>query len=153
MRSVTLRALAIAVVLAAAAAPSLAADVTVGQFVQELARAKQLNATDAEIAAESLRSVGVRLPQDLRLSERLTEGDVVRISRAAGLSVSTTNPAAPFDEEQVDRFLVVFGVELGTTPPDDPVVEPHDPDFDPWLKGKGNHYGHHKYSRSPTEPE
>jgi len=153
MRSVTFGALAAVVLLAAAVAPSLAADVTVGQFVQELARAKKLNATDGQIAAESLRTVGVHLPADLRLSNRLTEADVVRISRAAGLLVSTANPEAPFDDEQVDRFFVVFGSELAAPPGDDPIVEPLDPAFDPWTKGKGNHYGHHKYSRSPTEPE
>jgi len=153
MRSVALRALAVAVLLAATAAPALAADITVGQFVQELARAKKLNATDPVIAAESLRTVGVRLPADLGFSRRLTEADVVRIARSAGLLVSTTNPEAPFDQEQMDRFFVVFGSELNTTAEAEPPVEPHEPAFDPWTKGKGNHYGHHKYSRSPTEPE
>ena len=126
MRSVTRSVLAIAVLLAATAAPALAADVTIGQFVQELAQAKKLNATDARIAADSLRTVGVRLPADLRLAERLTESDVVRISRAAGLLVSTANPEAPFDDEQMDQFFVVFGAELEVTPPGDP-IEPHEP--------------------------
>jgi hypothetical protein len=139
--------------LAATAAPALAADVTIGQFLQELAQAKKLNATDTQIAAESLRTVGVRLPAELRLSDRLTEADVVRISRAAGLLVSTANPEAPFDEEQMDRFFVVFGSELEGNPGDNPIVEPHDPTFDPWTKGKGNHYGHYKGGRSPSEPE
>jgi len=153
MKSLTRSVLAIAVLLAAVAAPTLAADVTVGQFVQELARAKKLNATDAQVAADSLRTVGVRLPADLRLSERLTEADVVRISRAAGLLVSTTNPASPFDEEQMDQFFVIFGAELETTPSGDPIVEPHVPDFDPFTKGKGNHWGHYKGGRTPSEPE
>jgi hypothetical protein len=146
--------LAIAALLAVSAAPALAADVTVGQFVQELARAKKLNATDARVAVDSLRTVGVRLPSDLKLSDRLTEAEVVRISRSVGLLVSTANPEAPFDDEQMDRFFDVFGVELAVKDNDDPIGgETLDPTFDPWTKGKGNHYGHHKYSRSPTEPE
>jgi len=153
MRSVTRSVLAVAVLLAAIGAPALAAEVSVGQFVQELARAKKLNATDARIAADSLAAVGVRLPAELKLSERLTEADVVQISRAAGLLVSTTNPAAPFDEDQMDQFFVVFGAELESTPPGDPIVEPHTPDFDPFSKGKGNHWGHYKGGRSPSEPE
>jgi hypothetical protein len=145
--------LAAAVLLAAIAAPALAADVTIGKFVQELAQVKKLNATDARIAADSLATVGVRLPTDLRFSERLTEADVVRISRAAGLSVSTTNPEAPFDEDQMDQFFIIFGSELEVTQPGDPIVEPNAPDFDPWTKGKGNHYGHYKGGRTPSEPE
>jgi len=139
--------------LVVAAASAYASDVTVGQFVQELARAKKLNATDPVVAADSLRTAGVRLPDDVNLSRRLTEADVVRISRSVGLLVSTTNPESPFDQDQMDRFFVVFGSELVTTPPTDPPVETQEPAFDPWTKGKGNHYGHHKYSRSPTEPE
>ena len=131
MRSVTRSVLAVAVLLATIAAPALAADVTIGQFVQELARAKQLNATDARIAVDSLGTVGVRLPADLKLSDRLTEADVVRISRSAGLLVSTADPEAPFDEDQMDQFFVVFGAELETTPPGDPIVEPHVPILSP----------------------
>ena len=152
MRSVTRSVLAIAVLLTVAVAPALAADVTIGQFVQELARAKKLNATDARTAVDSLRTVGVRLPADMRLSARLTEADVVQISRAAGLLVSTANPEEPFDQDQMDQFFVVFGAELEVTPPGDP-VRPHDPDFDPFTKGKGNHYGHYKGGRTPSEPE
>ena len=153
MRSVTRSVLAVAVLLAAVAAPALAADVTIGQFVQELAQVKKLNATDARIALDSLAAVGVRLPADLKLADRLTEAEVVRISRAVGLWVSTTNPEAPFDEEQMDQFFVVFGSDLEATPPGDPIVEPHVPDFDPFTKGKGNHWGHYKGGRTPSEPE
>ena len=52
--------------VAAIALPAMAAKpVSVGRFVQELAKAKNLNATDPEIAVESLTAVGVRLPADL----------------------------------------------------------------------------------------
>ena len=150
MRSVKLSVLAVAVILAVTAIPALAAnDSTVGRFVQEMARAKNLNATDATIAADSLRAVGVRLPADLRLNKRLTERDVVEISRGAGLPVSTTNPDAVFDGDQVDRFFLVFGKELGVTEPD----RPHTPWFDPFTKGKGKHKGWGKGHRTPSEPE
>ena len=51
-----LGAVAIAIALLAAV-PTMAADITVGQFVQQLARAKNLNATDAQAAADATRSV------------------------------------------------------------------------------------------------
>ena len=153
MRSVKLSVLAVAVVLAMTAIPALAAnDSTVGQFVQEMARAKNLNATDATIAADSLRAVGVRLPADLRLNKRLTERDVVEISRSAGLSVSTTNPDAAFGAEQVNRFFLAFGSEFGVSEPNEP-VRPNTPSFDPFTKGKGKHKGWGKGHRTPSEPE
>jgi hypothetical protein len=154
MRSVKLSVLAVAVLVAAIATPAIAAgEATVGQFVQEMARAKNLNATDARIAVDSLRAVGVRLPDDLKLSDRLTEGTVVRIARAAGLPVNTSNPDAVFDLDQVDRFFDVFDAELGAGPVDDETVTPHTPWFDPFTKGKGKHKGWGKGHRTPSEPE
>ena len=153
MRSVKTSVLAVAVILAVTAIPALAAsESTVGLFVQKMARSKNLNATDATIAADSLRAVGVQLPPNLRLNKRLTERDVVEISRAAGLSVSTTDPEAPFDEDQVDRFFLAFGSELGVARPGQP-DHPNDPSFDPFTKGKGKHKGWGKGHRTPTEPE
>ena len=154
MRSVKLSVLAVAVLLIVSAIPALAAnEATVGQFVKEMAKVKNLNATDARIAVDSLRAVGVRLPDNLRLEATLTERDVVDISRAAGLPVNTTNPEAVFDEEQVVRFFAAFGEEFGANPPDEGVVTPHTPWFDPFTKGKGKHKGWGKGHRTPSEPE
>lgn len=152
-------AMAVALILmAAVAAPALASEATVGRFVQELAKVKNLNATDPAIAADSLRAVGVRLPSGLLFTKRLTERDVAEISRSAGLVVTTSNPDAYFGEEKVDRFFQAFSVELslggssGALPPGE-TLETSGPGFDPFTKGKSNGNGKGKGGRTPTEPE
>ena len=148
--------------VAAVVAPTLASsEVTVGRFVQELARHKNLNATDVQIAVDSLRSVGIRLPEGMRLNARLTEGDVVSISRAAGLRVTTSNPNAPFNGEQVQSFMFALSNELADDGATVDTVRPYGegngagwgPQFDPFSKGKGKHKGHAKGWQSTTEPE
>ncbi len=156
-------AMAVAVLMVAATvAPALAtSEVTVGRFVQELARHKNLNATDVQIAVDSLRSVGIRLPEGLRLDARLTEGDVVSISRAAGLRVTTSNPNAPFNDEQVQNFMLALSEEIADDGASVDTVRPYGegngngwgPQFDPFSKGKGKHKGHAKGWQSVTEPE
>ena len=150
-----LSALAIALMLVVAIPALAASDFTVGQFLQELAEAKKVNATDAWIAVDSLRAVGIRIPSGLDANATLTEGTVVQIARAAGLRVSTNNPGASFDEGQVDSFFTAFAVELEGNDiegPDPSSTYVRDPDkFDPFTKGKGNHYA--KGHRSPSEPE
>ena len=151
-----------ALVLAAllVAAPVFAAEMTVGGFVVQLAKAKNLNATDARIASDALAGIGIVLPGDLKLSARLTEGDVTRISRVAGINVTTANPTAPFTTEQVERFFDTFSLELepglgggggGAT------TRSHDQGnqtFDPYAKGKGGAKGKKKgHDFSPEEPE
>lgn len=165
-----LGAMAIAVGMALAiAVPVFAADeATVGYFVVELAKAKRLNAANSEIAVDSLAAVGIRLPSDLNLRSSLTEGDVARLSRLAGVAVSTSRPDTPFNRVQVERFFTSFGGELAnesgaTTRACDPAVEncdnpgTGDPDpgaaFDPFSKGKGKKKGKAKGARTPTEPE
>jgi hypothetical protein len=132
-------------------APVEAAELTVGQFVQELARLKNLNAVDQRAAADELAQAGYRLPADLDFSKRLTEGDVARISVAGGLPVSTSDPEMPFTSEQVHRFLLAFSTELtGEDESEDPPeTREKDPGFDPFGKGKGKGKGSH----SPCEPE
>jgi len=180
MRNVNrLAAMAVALILmAAVAAPAIAGEATVGRFVQELAKVKNLNATEPAIAADSLRAVGIRLPGKLEFDRRLTEADVATISRAAGLLVTTSNPNAYFDDQKVDRFFKSFSVELslggqegdgaGTYGDDD--CAPGDdctnpgagdpghggevpPGFDPFTKGRGKARGKSKQSRTPTDPE
>ena len=158
---------AAALLVVALAAPAVAAEeVTVGQFVQRMASAKNLNSTDALIAADSLRAVGIRLPADLKMGARLTEADVVRISRVAGLRVTSSNPEKVFSSEQVDSFFFAFSSEIGLS--SDPrerigtdTVRPYGegygngwgPPFDPFTKGKGQAKGKAKGWRSPWEPE
>jgi hypothetical protein len=156
-----------ALLVAAVGVPAFAADeVTVGQFVQRLAVTKNLNATDARIASDSLRAVGVRLPADLDMNARLTESDVVAISRSAGLRVTSSNPEQAFTPEQVDAFFFALADEISVTgDPDDEIrtntVRPYGegngngwgPPFDPFTKGKGQAKGKAKGWRSPYEPE
>lgn len=144
--------------LAVAALPILAASpLTVGQFVQRLAESKNLNATDAALALDSLRGAGVRLPVDMNLSKRLTESDVADIARAVGIRVTTSQPDAVFSDDQVDRFFLSFAQELGgvVANPDDPDQgtrgDDGGPTFDPFSKGKGKGKG--KGDMTPTEPE
>lgn len=145
--------------LLALALPAVAAaDTTVGVFVQRLAQSKKLDATDARIAADTLRQAGVHLPVDLELSARLTEGDVARISRALGLAVSTNRPDAGFSGEQVDRFFESFRVELtlaagGEAANGSPGRMAGTP-FNPYTKGKGGSKGKKRgHPITPTEPE
>lgn len=141
------------------ALPVLASDeMTVGNFVQRLARSKNLKAADARIAVDSLHEAGIRLPSDLALSTRLTEGDVARIARALGLAVSTNRPDAGFSSEQVDLFFASFRVELtlavdggaGHSARGSRDGSP----FNPYMKGKGGSKGKKKgHDFRPSEPE
>lgn len=164
MRNVKrLGAVAIAVVLAIAlAAPAGAAELTVGQFIQQIARAKNLNATDAKIAADSLAAAGFSLPSSLDYGAVLSEGDVAAIARSVGLNVRTTNPGATFDSQKAQRFLTSFDGELTGSPgvrqrnfrkgepeggDEMPDGETEAPDGTGKGKGKG------KNGRTPSEPD
>jgi len=153
------RVVVIVAVLALALPTFAASDITVGSFVQKLAQSKNLNATDARIAADSLRAVGVRVPSDLRLTAPLTEGDVARIARAAGLNVSTNRPEADFTGDQVNQFISTFGTELALVGGGDSVsTQNHEdgngPAFNPYSKGKGGSKGKKKgHDFTPTDPE
>jgi len=151
-------AVAVALVVAVAA-PAIAANITVGEFVQRVAIVKNLDAIDARVATDSLRTAGVRLPADLDLNAQLTESHVVAISRALGLRLTSSNPDRIFESDQVDSYFVAFGSELV-----DPATasecsgedcDGDGPAFDPWTKGKGHgwHKGWGKGHQSPTEPE
>lgn len=154
-----LGALALAVAMAAAiAVPVMAAETTVGRFVQELAKAKNLNAADPRIAGDSLAAVGIRLPAGVKFSDALTENVVAEISRSAGLRVTTTRPDATFSQDQVDQFFMTFGSELGSSsrPGDDSsdlTRDRKDGKFNPYTKGKGGSKGKKKGNHSPIEPE
>ena len=154
---------AVAALCVALTAPVVAAsDITVGNFVQRLAQSKGLAATDARIASDALRGVGVRIPGDLVYANALTEGDVARISRAAGINVRTSNPENLFNTEQVNLFFVSFGDDLGNavgTMSDDnpgqgsgPGNGNGGPPFDPFTKGKHGK-GKGKGVFTPTDPE
>lgn len=152
-------ALALAAIVAM---PTMAADITVGGFLQEVAKVKNLNAIDARVAADSLAAAGVQLPESLKLSDRLTEGAVVQIARASGLNLSTSRPDSAFTDAQVEQFMAAFDGELrdsdfvairrDCTDPSQG-CNGNDIGFDPFSKGKGKHKGHGKGHRSPTDPD
>ena len=149
-------ALTLALLFVVAATPTFAADATVGNFVVKLAKARNLAATDARLAADSLRGVGIRVPAGTDFNATLTEGDVARLSRLFGLTVTTTTPSNTFSTEQVDRFFVTFGSDLGgsayATNSDD--GDDDGPAFNPYSKGKGGSKGKKKgHDFTPTEPE
>jgi hypothetical protein len=143
-------------------APAFAANITVGEFVQKVAIVKNLDATDARVASDSLLAAGVRLPADLDLNAQLTESHVVAISRAVGLRLTSSNPDKVFESDQVDSYFVAFASEIGDPmavasgdDDDDDSGWPSEngPPFDPWTKGKGWHKGWGKGHQSPCEPE
>ena len=150
-------AMAVAMTVAIAVPAHAASDNTVGRFVQEFAKAKNLNSTDPRIAADSLAAVGVRLPADLDFSSRLTEGVVAKISRSAGLNVTTSRPETAFSSDQVDRFFQSFGREIGNSSAAiDATRVPgsgNGPPFDPFSKGNGKSKGKGLGHRTPTDPE
>jgi hypothetical protein len=154
-------------ILVVASVSALAAEpYTTGEFVKRFAEARNLDATDPGIAATSLRNVGVDLPQDINLDARLTESDVVKISRAAGLRVTSSNPNRLFTREQAESYFFAFSDELlaadgAFDDVDQRTVRPYGegngngwgPPFDPFTKGKGKAKGHGKGWNSPTDPE
>jgi hypothetical protein len=153
-------------IMVVAAVPAVAKDATLGSFIIQLARTKQVPATDLQVAIDSLARVGVRVPAGMNFDKRLTESDVSRISRVAGLNVTTTAPDRSFDQTQVDRFFTTFAGELtaidplegemknGETPDGQSGGAPgNGPPFDPYSKGKGGSKGKKKGHRSPTDPE
>ena len=143
-------AVALAVVLAG---PATASDITVGQFIQKIARAKNLNANDARIAIDSLAAVGIAVPSNLRLDAPLTEGDVSAIARSAGLNVRTASPDAAFGSAKADRFVSSFGGDLRTAQGDTRerrYRKGHGEGEDENGQGKGKGKG--KNGRTPTDP-
>jgi len=154
---------AAAIVCFALVTPAFAAsDLTVGDFVKRLAHAKGVAGSDARVASDALRGVGVRLPGDINYADRLTEGDVAVISRAAGLNVNTSNPDNAFSSQQTELFFINFKDTLGgenevrsdTNPGggSGPGNGNGGPPFDPFTKGKHGK-GKGKGVSTPTDPE
>src|SRR5262245_29869265 len=95
----------------ALAAPAFAGNPTVGSFYAEIARVRHMTAVDAASAEAGLRAAGFKLPV-LPLDKGLTEGDVVGISGAMGLRVTTQHPTQAIGESQLTVFSTVFGAQL-----------------------------------------
>ena len=112
--------------------------VTIGQFVQHFAEAKSLDAADARTAAESLEGQGITLPGDLDYDALLTEGAVTRIASAAGVRLTTSTPASPFDAWQLLPFFDIFANDLAAGNGSDGTTSGRThagPPFNPFAKG------------------
>jgi hypothetical protein len=149
-------------------APALADGTTkVGDFLIRLAEFKNLHPADSRMAAGALTRVGIDVPGDLDHDAVLTEGEVTRLSRLAGVNVTTRTPGRIFNADQVERFFASFADELAASDaatrecthpsgdcsnPGNPYPDPQAP-FDPFSKGKGKNKGKGKGGMTPTEPE
>jgi len=151
------RRLGVAAALIAAAGllvPAMAADYRTGDFVKRIAAEKGLEATTPDVAVSSLMSAGYKLPA-LDLDSLLTEGDVVGISNAFGINVTTTQPDATFSETQADGYFAAFSTELGRADQRNTgdalgtdVIGNNGNGANPLEKGKGKKKG----LRSPDDP-
>lgn len=135
--------------VALVAAPAFASQVTVGQFLVEIAKAKRVAVSDGASAEQSLRAMGIALPS-VDLKKGLTESDVTAIASSMGVRVTTTRPDAPFNENQVSSFIQSFGSELAPGTPGAPVM-PNSQGGDPGNSGngKGKKKGHNKSASEP----
>ncbi|HEX4826304.1 MAG TPA: hypothetical protein VFV19_18535 [Candidatus Polarisedimenticolaceae bacterium] len=110
IRNNRLRAFALLAV-ATLLAPVFASDLTVGHFYSEIAKIRHMPAVDASSVEAGLRAAGFKLPA-LALNKALTEGDVIGISNAMGIHVTTQRPSQPFGEQELTVFSAVFGQQL-----------------------------------------
>ncbi len=141
MKRVIRIALMALVALAVMVPAHAAGKVTVGDFLTQIAHVQNLQATDGASAASSLRSAGINLPA-LDLNAPLTEGTVAQVAGSLGLTVTTSNPQAPFSQTQVDAFVSSFGTQLKVVAP-----TPTTNAVDPSTKGKKK--GHTKSRSQP----
>lgn len=130
----------------ALAAPAAAADLTVGHFFVEVAKAKDLSFTDAASARDAIVADGTRVPS-IDINKTLTQGDVVRLSSALGLNLRSSTPDALFTDGDMTAFVSAFAPEIGGD--EDYATEGDKPKVDPREKGKGKKKG---LFRSPSEP-
>ncbi|ANM28497.1 hypothetical protein ABI59_00925 [Acidobacteria bacterium Mor1] len=99
------------VCLAALTSTSAGQPETVGDFLLRIAHVKHLSADNAAMAEQALRDSGHAIPQ-LALDQVLLEKDVVAISKALGLNLSTRTPQDRFTRAEIERFVTVFGDHL-----------------------------------------
>jgi hypothetical protein len=135
--------LAVAALVAGTSAIAAPHDVTTGQFLVEIAKAQKLDAADPASASNSLRAAGFRVP-DVQLEKPLTEGTVSSIATALGLRITTHNPDATFNNDQMDAFLKSFSRDLGIRTGETSLTG-----ADPLTKGKGKKKG---LTKSRSEP-
>jgi hypothetical protein len=89
--------------LVAVASTSPAGAVTIGDFLGSTARAIGV----APASAEGMRAAGYQVPVT-NLDRRLTEGDVVAIGQALGVSLKTLDPESIVTPRRAERLVSFF---------------------------------------------
>src|SRR5262245_38452682 len=129
---------------------------TMGDFLSAYAKALNIelpaNATGETVVA-ALRASGVKLDATVDSAKSLTQGDVVRIGKANGLRVSSSNPENAFTSVEMGQFFASYGAVLAGTnntrvaasdnPPGDPASHAN--------TAKGQKKG--RPFQCPSEPE
>jgi hypothetical protein len=135
-----------------AALPAAAATPTVSDLVVTIANANGLQPADGAEAVSQLRGLGANLPV-LDLSAPLTERNVVLVSSAFGVRVTTQRPADRFSSGEMRQLVSAFGDQFNLGPDggsDDNATQGGGNGADPRTKGKGKKKG---LFRSPSEPQ
>jgi len=87
--------------------------VTVGDFAVKVAKALGKPATDQRAAVETLKSLGVKVGNDLDAA--LTEGVAARILGDLGLRTTASRPDSPVSAKKADQFAALAGVNAGAS--------------------------------------
>jgi hypothetical protein len=131
-----------------AAVPVLAGDtaMTTGEFLHQLALARQLAAVDGPDAQRLLSEEGAQLAT-LNLTEPLTEGTLVEILQSLGIQVTTSQPEAPIESSSIEALMVFISAQAEATEQSTtsnepgPYPRPNDQSADPAAQGKGKKKG------------
>jgi hypothetical protein len=155
--AVGLAVLAMVLLVPSGAYANAANNPTVGDFLTAYAKALNIelpaNATSETIVA-TLRASGVKLDATVDSAKSLTQGDVVRIGKANGLRLSSSNPEDAFTSVEMGQFFASYGAVLAGTNGDTRVAASDNPPGDPASHAntdKGKKKG--RPFQSPTEPE
>ena len=114
MKNITLLRVFVAAAAAFALVGSASAverGMTVGAFVVKFASLRDPSAVGFDTAMKRLKADGIALPA-LDRDKVLTQADIVTIGNAAGLRLTTSNPATPATPSVVDSVLAFAGHQL-----------------------------------------
>jgi len=87
--------------------------VTVGDFAVKLTKALGKPATDQRAAVEALKSLGVKVGNDLDAG--LTEGVAARILGELGLRTTASRPDSPVSGKKADQFAALAGLSAAAS--------------------------------------
>jgi hypothetical protein len=136
-----------ALVVASAASAASGDAPTVGWFLGEIASAKHWEAGPKADPAATFRAHGIELPK-LDPAKKLTEGDVVAVGGALGMTLVSKSPAAPFDRTRAQSIAASLAAGTGPNQPTRPLDIGGAPN-DNSDNGHGKKKGHNKSSSEP----